>query len=156
MFFLTPEIGWAVGANGAIIETSNGGENWEIVGSGLTTSLLRGIHFTSQSNGYAVGNQKTLLKYTELSGTGNKWVETLIFDVYPNPASNRIEFIRSEFLTKNCIIEIHDLDGKTLTEKQMKSEQEKIGIDVSHLQSGIYLCTMKTDKKRMTKKIIIE
>ncbi len=38
----------------------------EILGiAGLTTAFLRGVHFTSPTNGYVVGNGKNLLKYTE-------------------------------------------------------------------------------------------
>ncbi len=64
VFFLTTEVGWAVGANGTILSTSNGGDNWAIVGSGLTTSLLRGVHFVSTERGYVVGNEKTLIKFS--------------------------------------------------------------------------------------------
>jgi photosystem II stability/assembly factor-like uncharacterized protein len=71
VFFLDETTGWAVGFNGIILSTTNGGETWNVEGEVLTTNFLRGIHFTSPSNGYAVGNEKTLLKYTELSGTSD-------------------------------------------------------------------------------------
>lgn len=39
---------------------------------------------------------------------------------------------------------------------QLKSGKEKSETDVSYLQSGMYFCTMRTDKKSSTKKLIVE
>ena len=101
-FFLTSEVGWMVGANGAIIETSNGGENWEIVGSGLTTSLLRGVHFTSPHQWlYSRKRKKNLLKYGELTGT-NEVTETLQFEIFPNPAKDKFKVQCQKFFRRNA------------------------------------------------------
>lgn len=156
VFFLNTEVGWAVGSQGTILYTSNGGDTWTVQGAGLTTSFLRGVHFTSPTNGYVVGNDKTLLKYGEILGIGSSIVETLQFEIFPNPASNKFEIIISEFFTNNCKIELHDLYGKILIKKQIATGHQKAEIDVSNLASGVYFCTMKTDKKRSTKKLIIE
>ncbi|RLD69986.1 MAG: hypothetical protein DRI87_08950, partial [Bacteroidetes bacterium] len=56
-----------------------------IVETGLTTAFLRGVQFTSTTNGYIVGNNKTLLKYTAITGIGDE-VENIKFEIYPNPA----------------------------------------------------------------------
>ncbi len=156
VFFLDTDKGWAVGAQGTILYTANGGDTWSVQGSGLTTAFLRGVHFTSPTNGYVVGNGKTLLKYTEVSGIGDELVETLQFDIYPNPAHNKIEIRSSEFSTKNCTIQISDLNGKNLIEKQIAGGYEKVEIDVNSLAGGVYFCTLKTGKKSSTKKLIIE
>ena len=68
LFFQNENNGWAVGANGVILKTSDGGNNWNIEGAGLSSVRLRGVHFTSPTNGYIAGNNKTLLKYRELTG----------------------------------------------------------------------------------------
>lgn len=68
LFFLNNQEGWAVGSHGAIIHTTDGGTTWNIEGAGLTSAVLRGVHFTSPTNGYAVGNGGILLKYTEIAG----------------------------------------------------------------------------------------
>lgn len=62
VFFMNTQEGWAVGTGGGIFHTTNGGTNWNIEG-GLTTAFLRGVHFTSPTNGYICGNEGTLLKY---------------------------------------------------------------------------------------------
>ncbi len=159
---------WAVGSGGRIMHSPNGddfwwnssqdqGNNtvWNIQGAGLTTNFLRGVHFTSPTNGYVVGNGKTLLKYTEVSGIGDG-VETLAFEIYPNPAQNIIQIQCSEFKTESGIIEILSLDGKKILEKEIEIGIENIELDLNNLKSGIYLCKISTDKKSSTKKLIIE
>ncbi len=155
IIFLNAELGWAVGANGAIIKTSNGGDNWGIVGSGLTTSLLRGVHFTSPNNGYVVGNEETLMKYGEITNSVEE-IETIQFEIFPNPAKNKIEIRCSEFKTESGIIEILSLDGKKILEKENESGNKNIELDLKNLKNGMYLCKISTDKKSSTKKLIIE
>jgi photosystem II stability/assembly factor-like uncharacterized protein len=69
VFFIDPDIGWAVGDAGAILHTTDGGNNWHPQVSG-TLKHLRGVHFTDANNGWAVGVSGTLL-YTE--DGGNTW-----------------------------------------------------------------------------------
>ncbi|PLW99007.1 MAG: hypothetical protein C0591_03440, partial [Marinilabiliales bacterium] len=87
-FFLNQNMGWAIGTQGTILKTTNGGETWMVDEEGSTlagTKFLRGIHFTSPTNGYVVGNEKTLLKYGELTGLGEA-IENMPFEIFPNPA----------------------------------------------------------------------
>lgn len=155
VFFFDADYGWAVGVDGVILYTSNGGSTWSVVGAGLTTEALSSVYFTSSTNGYVVGNGKTLLKYGELSSIGNEIIETLRFDVFPNQAADKVEIKSSEFSTQNCQIELHDLNGKTLIKREIIGH-EKVEIDVSNLASGVYFCTIRTDKKSSTKKLIKE
>ena len=54
-------IGYAVGAMGIIIKTSDGGGNWSVQASG-TTNNLNGVTFANEVIGYAVGDGGTILK----------------------------------------------------------------------------------------------
>jgi len=155
VFFLTQNDGWAIGVNGTILQTIDGGTNWNIEGAGLSTAFLRGVHFTSTTNGYVVGNLKTLLKYTEISGIGNA-VEHLRFEINPNPTQNIIQIKCSAFKTESGIIEILSLDGKKILETEIETGIENIELDLNNLKSGMYLCKLSTDKKSSTKKLIIE
>ena len=155
VFFIDTLEGWVAGSE-VLFHTVDGGENWsQEIASQTAGKTLVAVYFTDANNGYVVGNG-TVLKYGELSGTGNKIIGTLQFDIIPNPANNKIEIRSSEFFTKNCTIELHDLYGKTLIEKQIAEGYEKVEIDVSNLAGGVYFCTLKTDKKSSTKKLIIE
>ncbi len=64
VFFLNASEGWAVGDGGIILHTTNGGTAWAIEADGLTTNLLTSVYFTSSTNGYVAGINKTLLRFS--------------------------------------------------------------------------------------------
>jgi len=68
--FPAPDTGWAVGNQGVILHTSNGGANWTPQTSG-TTQLLRSVWFTTTSSGIAVGGGGTIKRTTD---GGQSWV----------------------------------------------------------------------------------
>lgn len=68
--FIDERRGWAVGKNGVIINTRNGGANWYEQQSG-TENTLRDVDFVDSRNGWAVGHNGTIL-YT--NDGGRKWV----------------------------------------------------------------------------------
>ena len=59
--------GTAVGYNGTILRTTNGGTNWTSQSSG-TTNCLNGVSFTDANNGTAVGGYGTILRTTNGGG----------------------------------------------------------------------------------------
>jgi hypothetical protein len=154
LFFLDENNGWAVGSKGSIIHTIDGGETWELQSQGLTSNFLRGIHFTFPTNGYVVGNEKTLLKYTEVSGVGES--ETIQFEIYPNPAGKKFGVRSSEFGVNGGTLEIYDLNGRKLLEKQIPKGSETVEVDVSSLESGVYFCRLISKNKSATQKLIIQ
>jgi photosystem II stability/assembly factor-like uncharacterized protein len=155
VFFLDSDRGWAVGLAGLILQTTDGGTTWTIEEAGLTTAFLRGVHFTSATNGYVVGNEKTLLKYGELTGT-NEVTETLQFEIFPNPAREKIQVAGHVLQDYGGKVEIYDLNGRKLLEKQIPAGSETIEVAVSSLQSGIYFCKIITEKGNATNKLIIQ
>ena len=64
----TTRIGTAVGAEGTILRTENGGANWHSQTSG-TRYLLRGVSFVSADTGTTVGTMGTILRTVD----GLKW-----------------------------------------------------------------------------------
>jgi C1A family cysteine protease/photosystem II stability/assembly factor-like uncharacterized protein len=65
--FADGQHGWAVGWDGTIVATSNGGGAWTPQTSG-TTEDLRGVAFADASRGWAVGRYGTLLHTTNGGG----------------------------------------------------------------------------------------
>ena len=61
IYAITPDIAVAVGANGTIIKTIDGGETWQQKDSG-TTELLRKVRFPTINIGYAVSIGNIFLK----------------------------------------------------------------------------------------------
>jgi hypothetical protein len=69
------------------------------------------------------------------------------FDVYPNPARDKISFETDE---KDYSVKVHDIRG---VEKQVNTNGNSI--DTEWLQNGIYFLTFRSAKGSVTKKIII-
>lgn len=61
--FATSDTGYAVGDNGNIYKTFNGGQNWSILSS-PTVLNLNAIHFATSKIGYIVGDTGLVLKTT--------------------------------------------------------------------------------------------
>jgi photosystem II stability/assembly factor-like uncharacterized protein len=165
VYFLNINEGWTIGSAGIILHTDNGGTTWAVEADGLTTNSLTGVHFTSPTNGYAVGNGKTFLKYTEIpTGVGvGQELETLKFEIYPNPATEKFQVSGYGLQVENAEIEICDLNGRKLLEKQIPARptggpagNETVEIDVSNLKNGIYFFKFSTEKGDATKKLIIQ
>ncbi|MFH1010506.1 MAG: YCF48-related protein, partial [bacterium] len=66
--FADAQSGWAVGASGKILHTTDGGQTWETQTSGTTVSLQE-VEFISASLGWVVGNSGTIL-HTTNGGAG--------------------------------------------------------------------------------------
>ncbi|MBI5418281.1 hypothetical protein HZA55_10130 [Candidatus Poribacteria bacterium] len=69
IFFIDPANGWAVGMNGTIIHTNDGGRTWSIENSGINTTLTS-VFFKDIQNGYVTGYKNTLLSTKD---GGNSW-----------------------------------------------------------------------------------
>lgn len=70
IFFIDPANGWAVGMNGTIIHSTDGGKNWTIQKTGVNKTLTS-LCFTDGNRGYVTGYNKTLL--STLDG-GKNWI----------------------------------------------------------------------------------
>jgi len=46
--FVNPDTGWAVGDLGAVITTTNGGNNWEVAETNTTNLVFQGLSFAQQ------------------------------------------------------------------------------------------------------------
>ena len=67
--FIDAQNGWAVGYQGTIVHTTDGGAHWESQTSG-TSTWLQGITFFSSTEGWAVGQGGIILHTTD---SGNNW-----------------------------------------------------------------------------------
>ncbi len=76
--------------------------------------------------------------------------------IYPNPARNEFGVSSSEFKASGANVEIYDLSGKKLLDKRIPARTETVEIDVSGLESGVYLCRISTEEYSITKRIIIQ
>jgi hypothetical protein len=71
--------------------------------------------------------------------------------VYPNPTRNRLQFKTETTINQ---VEIIDLTGRILLKATISNNEGQI--DISKLNSGIYLAVFYTNTSTITKKIIVE
>ncbi|MCX7834012.1 MAG: choice-of-anchor J domain-containing protein [Ignavibacteria bacterium] len=83
-WFFNQNTGLVCGASGWIARTTNGGLNWDSIGTG-TTSTLYGLHFVDNSTGYCAGTSGVIIKTTN---GGLNWttlttgVTSSIYNIY--------------------------------------------------------------------------
>lgn len=88
--FANRNTGWAVGSNGAIVKTTNGGMNW-IIQTSNTQNYLRGLSVVDTNIVVAVGFDNTLIKTTN---GGLNW-NVMLFDPLWDRSFQACYFINS-------------------------------------------------------------
>lgn len=118
---------WAVGRNGTIIYSPDGGNNWQIQSSGIDTTLFD-VDFADSLNGLIAGNNVVL--YTH--NGGNTWLRADVPGIaqnsndkiqntkllaQPNPFSRqtKIQIPKSKFPISAVESQIYDATGKLVT-----------------------------------------
>ncbi|MEO8665555.1 MAG: YCF48-related protein [Ignavibacteria bacterium] len=84
--FTDNSTGFAVGENGSVIKTENGGSSWDSLDT-FTTKALRAIYFEGDKTGYVAGDRGVIFKTTDL---GRSWTDQTH---YTNLDYNDIRFI---------------------------------------------------------------
>lgn len=76
----------------------------------------------------------------------------LKINIYPNPVQNNLIIELSGFEKRTCTI--HSVDGKLVNKNILKNGINKL--DFSGIVPGTYVLTIESDKKPITKKIIVK
>jgi len=155
VYFLDANIGYIVGAGGKIQMTTNCGSTWTSQTSG-TSQPLFSVQFTDTVTGYIVGNN-TLLK--TING-GLTFIEEneshkSIYNIFPNPANNKITIAINEELYEEFVISIFNIRGEQVIYEKLQN-QKQIGIDISLFEKGIYLVKILTNEGFWIKKLILD
>ena len=88
------------------------------------------------------------------SGKNREW----LFDFSPNPARSHVTF--NYYLNENTEVELNilDLSGRIIA-SPVNSYQEmgpyELSYDLSVIPAGVYLCTLKTNNGKETKRMVI-
>jgi photosystem II stability/assembly factor-like uncharacterized protein len=133
IYFTDPLNGWAVGTNGAVVATSNGGETWIIQTSG-TDQELRSVFFLNQDTGWiAGGTDGAVILATEDGGAS--WSSSTI-DIPGITYLKEIQFADpfTGFVTDTTDI-FQTIDGGLTWEK---SRYSSLIIDIIQLE-GLYV-----------------
>ena len=74
------------------------------------------------------------------------------FSVYPNPATNQIEIRNLKSEIRN--INIYNAMGQRTYSQQQTTNNKQQTIDISTLNPGVYMLSVRTDEKVFSKKIV--
>lgn len=86
-----------------------------------------------------------------LSGTAVSGTSVAAFDVFPNPAKDRITVILPAASSK---IDIYDLTGKRI--KSIATSGKSINIDLTGLPSSMYILKATSGKQTFLRKVLVE
>jgi hypothetical protein len=81
--------------------------------------------------------------------------------LFPNPAISVVSlhacpYGSTVFSRQSAVVEVYDLNGRKLLEKNIPKGNETIEVDVGSLKSGVYFFRLISENKSVTKKIIIQ
>ena len=155
IFFINSLEGWAVGTE-VLSHSVDSGSTWTEELANQTIGVeLRAIYFTSANNGYVVGND-IVLKYGELTRTGNTIVKTPQLSVFPNPATSELKVQSSKFKVESATVAVFSIAGKKLLSKYIPAGCSEVEVDISSLNSGIYFCKIQFEDACITEKIVVK
>jgi len=90
-----------------------------------------------------------------ISGTEEE-VASPLFEIYPDPANGEFKIFCQKFNIAGAAMELYNLNGKKMLEKQIFKGAEEVKVDVSGLPGGLYFCRLTVNNKTVTKKLIIK
>jgi len=149
IFFLDLQRGWSAGASGEIFSTLDGGVTWTREAEGMSNEWLSGLQFTSANTGYVCGNNKSLLKYTQINSVTDEPHPNKL-TLFPNPATGIIR-TNSSFSEQDCEWTLFDIYGRQVYETLKPTNNE---IDISALLPAVYVLQISCGKQVYTQKII--
>jgi hypothetical protein len=82
----------------------------------------------------------------------SKTIDENLFFGYPNPTQNIISITNNLQNGQNGILEIFDVNGKKLLEKNVKGENTEINIDVTEFANGVYIYKLNGQTNRFVKR----
>lgn len=86
-----------------------------------------------------------------LSGTAVAGTSTAIFDVFPNPATDRISVTLP---TASSKVELYDLTGKCI--KSIVTSGKSVNINLNGLPSSMYILKATSGKQTFLRKILVQ
>jgi len=156
VFFPTSSNGYIADASGNILFTTDAGSTWA-ADSCNTWNDLYSVFCPDSTAGYAVGAMSTILKKRIAGSTSvlEKQPRSTMFDLWPNPANNKITIRSEKIWNKEIDISILSMSGEPLLREKFNS-QSQIELDVDMLAKGIYLVKIQSKKGIEVKKMVID
>lgn len=143
MNFLDSQTVYAVGANGLIMASSDGGATWSTETSTATDDLMF-VHF-SGNVGWSVGESGRIIRRSPITNIPEK--EDYRISAYPNPASDELRFdLRDDKLLR---INFFNSTGELV----LVSFEDKINVNL--FPEGWYYAEVFSGKGRSVRKVCV-
>lgn len=160
LFFLNADTGWAAGAN-AIIQTTNGGQNWTAQFSKAVS--LSSIVFYNKNTGWSCGGNYML--YTVTGGLVNinnissqQILSYKLKQNYPNPFNPQTVINYELESSSHVVLSVYDINGKeaeTLVSGFQKAGKYEIEFNGTNYSSGVYFYRIKAGNNTTVKKMTL-
>jgi hypothetical protein len=160
-------MGIAIGVNGLMFKTTNGGTTWTALNSN-TSNIIYNIQMINSDVGFIVTHGGGILKTVSGGAVGiTKIAETIpehfsLSQNYPNPfnPSTKIRFQVSPFEGGKGDVKliIYDALGKqiaTLVNQQLVPGTYEVEWNASNYSSGVYFYTLQAGDYRATQKMVL-
>ncbi|MCW5520197.1 T9SS type A sorting domain-containing protein [Aureitalea sp. L0-47] len=143
-----------VGTDVGVFASATSGQFWEVVGDNLPSVVVTDMHIHEPSQYLYAGTYGRSLYKTDVSDIilGSEGInEVVAFSMYPNPAVS-IVMIEIREADIGAELYLYDVNGRLI--REMKFE-DRVEVEVSDLNSGIYFVTVKSEVGKQTKKLIV-
>ena len=117
VFFIDGMNGWIAGYDGTLLKTVTGALSWTQESTGISDDLSC-VTFPLSGQGYASGDNGTIIGLGVPTGFEEQHMDEFSFSISPNPARSFITITRQQAGRKHSLLEIYDLNGRKLLEKQ--------------------------------------
>jgi len=116
---------------------------------------LENIWFISEWEGIAVYRQGGVIFSND--GLFENEITTHNILVYPNPSNKKFNIEFNSSLTEDVLINVYDLSGRIIFNKYYKASigVNKIEIDASYFNQGVYILNIKSQENLYKEKLII-
>ncbi len=151
--------GFAIGTNGLIYKTINGGDTWFRV-SKITNNPLNDIYPRGGFDGFIAGTGGTILRMEPVVG-----IEPLTdeqnspFKIFPNPASDRTTMVFPASNDGPTKIAIMDIQGRVidlLLDARLSNGMHQLRWDTQSYPNGIYIVSISSNSYLWAEKLIIQ
>lgn len=146
-----------------VTHTQNGGASansksfnfdWKAPASGIVNFYATGNAANGDGNENAADNiykihTQLVASVTDINNLSN----STAFVLYPNPA-NELTTVSLNSLNGQVNIRIYDLNGKLVSESSSIG-QEKVSINTTELNSGVYWINLSDNEKSITQKLVV-
>jgi photosystem II stability/assembly factor-like uncharacterized protein len=138
---------WAVGTNGTIIFTSNYLLGWISQSTG-TTEDLADIDMIDEENGWAVGDNGTILRFGPNTGINDPLTQNskLKIQNYPNPTAGIFNLQFTIYSLQSVSVAIIDVYGREVAmvlDEEMLAGEHVVHYDMSGLPDGVYFIELR-------------